>query len=89
MKNYTVRFALSMIVIILPILTIIHGIILFIHTLKQEFSMNVLGKELLVLGISLIYLVTNFFMDLFIVVEFRFLRFVLQISGKSSGCGNL
>ena len=54
MKNYTVRFALSMIVIILPILTIIHGIILFIHTLKQEFSMNVLGKELLVLGISLI-----------------------------------
>ena len=54
MKNYTVRFALSMIVIILPILIIIHGIILFIHTLKQEFSMNVFGKELFILGISLI-----------------------------------
>ena len=53
MKNYTVRFALSMTMIILPILIIIYGIILFVHTLKQEFSMSVFGKELLILGISL------------------------------------
>ena len=54
MKNYTVRFALSMTMIILPILIIIYGIILFVHTLKQEWSMSVFGKELLILGLSLI-----------------------------------
>ena len=59
MKNYTVRFALSMTMIILPILIIIYGIFLFVHALKQEFSMSVFGKELLILGTSLI-LVSSF-----------------------------
>ena len=52
-KNYTLPYAISITILVLPIILIVEGIILIIESLKKGFTLDLLWIELIILGISL------------------------------------